>query len=84
MPKCAIPRALRLLKQLKRDEEGNPSVLEIRAAALASAGDFDAAKISEQHAIDQAKRLKWDLAPLNERLGRYESGQGWYGNLLIL
>jgi hypothetical protein len=35
-------------------------------------------------AIDQAKRLKWDLAPLNERLARYESGQAWYGNLLIL
>jgi uncharacterized protein len=77
-------RALRLLEQLKRDREGNPSILEIRAAAQASAGDFDAAKSSEQHAIDRAKRLKWDLVPLNERLARYESGQAWYGNLLTL
>jgi hypothetical protein len=34
--------------------------------------------------MDQAKRLKWDLAPLNERLARYQSGQPWYGNLLVL
>jgi len=31
-----------------------------------------------------ATRLKWDLAPLNERLAHYESRQPWYGDLLGL
>jgi TPR repeat protein len=77
-------RAQHLLEQLKRDRDGNPSILEIRAAAEASAGDFAAAKFTELDAINQARRLKWDLAPLNERLARYQSKQPWYGNLLIL
>lgn len=77
-------RALRLLEQLKREREGNPSIAEIRAAAQAAAGDFSAAKSTENQAIAQAKRLKWDLGPLKERLARYESRQPWFGNLLIL
>ena len=51
-------RALYLLEQLKRDHDGNPSILEIRAAAQAAAGDFSAAKSSEGHALDQAKRTE--------------------------
>lgn len=77
-------RALHLLDQLKRDKEGNPSIDEIRAAAQAAAGNFTSAADTERRAIAQAKYLKWDLTPLNERLARYGSGQPWYGNLLLL
>lgn len=77
-------RALSLLEQLKHGHGGNPSILEIRAAAQASVGDFRAAKATQREAVSQAGVLGWDLAPLNERLARYESGQPWYGNLLIL
>jgi len=41
-----------------------------------------AAVKSEQCAIGQAQKLEWDLAPLNERLARYQSGQPWTGYLL--
>jgi TonB family protein len=77
-------RALYLLEQLKHEQDGNPSVLEIRAAAQASAGSFADAADSQHRAIKQAERLKWDLGPLNERLARYESKQPWYGSLLVL
>lgn len=29
-----------------------------------------------------APKLGWDLAPLTERLARYEAGQTWHGDLL--
>jgi hypothetical protein len=37
---------------------------------------------SENKAIAEAQHLKWDLAPLNERLTRYTENQPWYGPLL--
>ncbi len=77
-------RALNLLEQIKRDQGVNPSTLEIRAAAQASAGAYAEATASERKAIEQARRLRWDLAPLNKRLARYQTGQPWYGNLLVL
>ncbi len=77
-------RALRLLETLRREMDSNPTVLEIRAAAQASAGNFSDAAATEQEAIAKARWLHWDLAPLNERLARYQSGEPWFGNLLIL
>jgi TPR repeat protein len=77
-------RALYLLGQLKHEQDGNPSALEIRAAAQAAGGNFAAATDTERDAIGEARGLKWDLAPMNERLARYESKQPWYGNLLVL
>jgi TPR repeat protein len=77
-------RALHLLDTLKHEQDGNPSVLEIRAAAQAASGAYSDAVASEGKAIVQAKRLKWDIVPLNERLARYQAGQPWFGNLLIL
>jgi hypothetical protein len=29
-----------------------------------------------------AQYLKWDVAPLNERLAHYTASQPWYGTLL--
>lgn len=75
-------RALQLLESVKADLRGDPAEREIRAAAQASAGDFSRAASSERDAIGTAKRLHWDLAPLNERLASYEHQQAWFGNLL--
>ncbi len=77
-------RASQLLEQIGREQDGNPRLQEIRAAAQAAAGDYGAAKASEYRAIADATRLHWDLAPLNEGRARYEAGQPWFGNLLVL
>lgn len=77
-------RALALLEKLREDERDNPTAVEIRAAALAASGAYGDAVKKERRAISMASSLSWDLAPLNERLARYEAGQPWYGNLLGL
>jgi len=77
-------RALSLLEKVSADLSGDPTMFEIRAAARAASGEFQDAVSSERRAIAMATRLKWDLAPLNERLARYESRRPWYGNLLGL
>jgi TonB family protein len=77
-------RALGLLDKVKHDLGGDPTGSEIRAAAQAASGAFQDAVSSERRAIAMATKLKWDLAPLNERLAHYESRQPWYGDLLGL
>ena len=77
-------RALSLLDKVRADVSGNPTAFEIRAAAQAASGAFADAVGSERRAIAMATRLKWDLAPLNERLAHYESRHPWYGDLLGL
>jgi TonB family protein len=76
------PRALTLADSLERDYKIDPSFWEIRAAANASRGDYKAAVKAESHAMNEATRLGWDLAPLQQRRSLYESGQPWTGNLL--
>jgi uncharacterized protein len=75
-------RALELLDEVFRGVKDDPTAFEIRAAAEASSGDFKAAVKSENNAITKAQHLKWELAPLNERLARYSGNQPWYGTLL--
>jgi TonB family protein len=77
-------RALALLEKVQGEFSNNPSLNEIRAAAQAGGGDFKAAVASEQHAIGSARVVSWNLAPLKERLARYQASQAWYGNLLAL
>ena len=77
------PRAQKLVEHIVRQMDDDPTPFEIRAAAQAS-GAFQDALSSERRAIGMATKLKWDLAPLNERLARYESRQPWYGDLLGL
>lgn len=60
----------------------DPTGFEIRAAAAASAGDFDAAATEEGKALEQASRLGWNLAPLKDRLAHYQAHQPWSGDLL--
>lgn len=76
-------RALLLEKQADEDSLGvDPTGVEIRAAALAAAGHFMRAVKDERRAIERARRLRWNLAPLQQRLARYQAHQSWYGNLL--
>lgn len=77
-------RALNLLDKVRKDLGGDPVEFEIRAAAEAASGAFEKAVNSERHAAAMATKLGWDLTPLNGRLARYQSGQPWYGNLLVL
>lgn len=76
-------RALQLLADFHDDSE-NPTPLEIRAAASAARGDYTDATLSEQSAMSRARRLHWDLLPLEERLASYQSRKPWYGSLIPL
>jgi hypothetical protein len=78
------PRALALLDEVRRDLGEDPTEYEIRAAAQAASGNYAAAVTSERKALSMAKVLGWDASPLEERLARYQGGQPWYGNLLVL
>jgi TonB family protein len=75
-------RALALLDEVFRGVKDDPTAFEIRAAAQASSGDFWEAVKSQRRAISMAQNLKWDVAPLNERLAHYTAKQPWYGALL--
>jgi uncharacterized protein len=75
-------RALELLEPLFERIDEEPTSYEIRAAALASLGDFSAATKDQTRAVDAARKLGWDLSPQLERLERYRTGQAWYGDLL--
>jgi TPR repeat protein len=75
-------RAMTLLDEVFRGVKDDPTAFEIRAAAQANSGDFKDAIKSEREALTMAKRLKWDVAPLDERLTHYTVNQPWRGNLL--
>jgi TPR repeat protein len=74
-------RALALLDEVSRDED--PTTDEMRAAAQSQLGDFAAAARNQKRAIEQARKLKWDLKPQVERLESYEKQQAWAGLLLV-
>jgi TPR repeat protein len=75
-------RALALLDEVFRGVSDDPTAFEIRAAAQASAGQFPEAVKSERKAVSMAGHLRWNLAPLNDRLAHYTANQPWYGDLL--
>ena len=75
-------RALKLLDEVFRGVNDDPTAFEIRAAAQASAGQFEDAVKSQRRALAMAQALKWDVTPLNERLSHYVAKQPWYGSLL--
>lgn len=75
-------RALKLLEENAFEFESDPTTFEIRAAAGAQLGKFDDALREQKHAIAAAKKLGWDLKPLNQRLSDYEKGTAWTGNLI--
>jgi TPR repeat protein len=75
-------RSLALLDEVFRGVNDDPTAFEIRAAAQANTGRFKEAVKSEEKALAMAHRLKWDAAPLTERLAHYAANQPWYGTLL--
>ncbi len=76
-------RAMQLIHSVDAVGE-DPTPFEIRAAAQAASGGFADSVRDQRKAIALATSLGWDLAPLKERLARYESHLAWYGNLLAL
>jgi TPR repeat protein len=75
-------RALSLCQSLDQEYRHDPTLWEIRAAAAAATGDFEAAGKDQSEAIAQAQRLQWDLAALTARQSLYASNQPWHGDLL--
>ena len=74
-------RALELVSTV-HDVPFDPTPLEVEAAAHAAQADFTDAVRDERAAISRARRLGWDLAPLQQRLSAYASRKPWYGNLV--
>jgi uncharacterized protein len=75
-------RALSLIDSLGHPYREDPSLWEIRAAANASRGSFDAAIKSQSEALTKATELGWDLTPLKQRMALYTAHQAWSGDLL--
>jgi uncharacterized protein len=75
-------RAIALLQSSKWNYGFDPTAQEIIAAAHAQASRFDEATKAQKAALKLAKGYGWDVAPLEERLSRYQSGTAWTGNLL--
>jgi hypothetical protein len=59
----------------------DPTVFEIRAAAEAMLGDFEAALGDQKTALEKARKLGWDLKDLEARLADYTAGKTWTGDL---
>ena len=75
-------RALMLTDSIESEYRKDPSLWEIRAAAYASQGKFDAATKAQSRALTEATDLGWDLTLLKQRQSLYASAQTWTGNLL--
>jgi hypothetical protein len=75
-------RALALTDHVQGIYKEDPSFWEIRAAAFASRADYNAAIKAQSQALNEATRLGWDLAPLQQRASLYASHQPWRGDLL--
>jgi len=75
-------RAITLVGLDKWDFDSDPTAIEVLAAANAQLGKFSDAVALEKRAIRGAQRFKWDIAPLQQRLAKYEARTAWTGNLL--
>jgi TonB family protein len=75
-------RALALISDVMPVVNYDPAPHEVRAAAYAWLGDFDAAAREQKVALARASKLGWDSTPLEARLALYKAGKTWTGNLL--
>jgi TPR repeat protein len=75
-------RALTLVDLSKWDFDSDPTAIEVLAAANAQLQKFDRAVSLQDRAIRGATRFHWDLAPLKERLAKYQANTAWTGNLI--
>jgi TonB family protein len=74
-------RALELMSKIAPLVDFEPTSFEIRAAAHANLGDFEAAQREQKRALKDARNLGWNVTPLMARLTGYETGQAWSGFL---
>jgi TPR repeat protein len=75
-------RALELVGKMAKAALQEPTVIEIRAAALAGTGDYGSAVESQSRAIKRAESLHWDVSAMKVRLAAYEHSQPWFGELM--
>ena len=74
-------RALELIATMKDEFEFDPTFFEIRAAAEAMLGEFEAAQKNQKAAIRQARKHGWNIDDQQARLASYEASKTWSGNL---
>jgi TPR repeat protein len=70
-------RALKLASAANKKPADKITAFDTLAAAYAANGHFKAAIKLEKKAIRQAKRLKWSLPALHNRLTSFEQGVAW-------
>ena len=77
------PLALQLSTELIKDAANakEPDYMEALAAAQAANARFPEATASEQLAIRQVAKLKWNTTAMEKRLETYQSGRAWTGLL---
>jgi uncharacterized protein len=75
-------RALKILREVMRDVDDDPTAFEIRAAAHAMLGDYPQALKDQRKALKMAQTLGWETASQTMRLNNYSAGKPWAGDLL--
>jgi uncharacterized protein len=76
-------RALAVSEQLVKRQPYYPTVFELRAASYAALERFDEAVGDQRKAIKLASKLKWNVAPLTQRLEAYVARKPWTGAILL-
>jgi tetratricopeptide (TPR) repeat protein len=74
-------RALKVLKEVMRDVDVDPTAFEIRAAANAMIGKFPEAQKDQAKALRMAQKLGWETASVQGRLIAYQANKPWTGDL---
>ena len=74
-------RALKVLGEVMRDVDDDPTAFEIRAAAYAMLGKFIDAQKDQNKALRMAKDLGWETASQEARLTSYAASKPWTGDL---
>ncbi len=74
-------RAIDLINQVMQYVDFDPTAFEIRAAAEAMLGDFEAALADQKTALEKANKFRWDVAAQQDRLASYRASTPWTGDL---
>ena len=74
-------RALKVLREVMRDIDDDPTAFEIRAAAYAMLGKYAEAEKDQRKALKMAQDLGWETASQQSRLANYVAAKPWTGDL---
>jgi TonB family protein len=74
-------RALKVLQEVMRDVDDDPTAFEVRAAAYAMVGKFPEAQKDQRKALRMAQDLGWETASQQARLANYTALKPWTGDL---